>query len=51
MRLVIVFFVLAVLTVAATSVGLAVWDGHTAHRDGVRAIHYDTSYSGQLGTR
>jgi hypothetical protein len=51
MRLVIVFFVLAVLTVAATSVGFAVWDGHAGHRDGLRAIHYDTSYTGQHGTR
>jgi hypothetical protein len=49
MRLVIVFFVLAVLTAAATSIGFAVWDGHVGHREILRAIHYDTSYTGQLG--
>jgi hypothetical protein len=51
MRLVIVFFVLAVLTVAATSVGFAVWDDHAGHRDVLRAIHYDTTYTGHLGRR
>lgn len=41
MRLVIALFLLAVLTMAATTVGFAVWDGHILHRDALRAIHYD----------
>jgi hypothetical protein len=51
MRLAVVSFVLAVMTVAATSVGFAVWDDLVGHRDTLRAIHYDTSYTGQLGAR
>jgi hypothetical protein len=44
MRLVIVFFVLAVLTMAATTVGSALWNSGISRRDPTRAIHYDTQY-------
>jgi hypothetical protein len=44
MRLVIALFLLAVLTTAATSVAIAVWDGRSHHHDALRAIHYDTDH-------
>jgi hypothetical protein len=45
MKLAIVVFLLAVLTVAATTVGFAVWDGRIGHhRDLMRPIHYDNQY-------
>ena len=40
MRLVIALFLLALLTTAATSVAIAVWDGRNHHHDALRAIHY-----------
>jgi hypothetical protein len=43
MKLTFAVFVLALLTMAATSVGFAVWDGHVAHRDPLRPVHYDMS--------
>ena len=45
MKLAIVVFLLAVLTVAATTMGFALWDDHIGHRDMLRPIHYDTQYN------
>jgi hypothetical protein len=46
MRLVIALFLLALLTTAATTVAIAVWDGRGRH-DTLRVIHYETDPSGQ----
>lgn len=45
MKLVIGLFLSAVLAIAASGIGMAIWTGHLGHRDtNLRAIHYDTDY-------
>ena len=46
MRLLITFFVLAVVAAATASFGVDIWYGRLGHHDAtVRAIHYDTNYN------